>query len=211
MIKTPHEHRLLHPRTAYDLTQRGLLYLHEYHVYNGNIDFLTIDPLSGRMGVVECKMQLDWLSGGMDQVERYHRAFGIQSADKVLYSYHPVSNEFLLEAQNKGFQVFVTGEDALYAPVARRHETIDNFWDAFEDHYGMTLDNLRNRISPNFDKPSPLKHLVPSRSKVRIAPSPFPVSRSFSTPPTPKAQPVDDSAMRLSRFASRQQRTKEND
>lgn len=185
----PYEAWDLHPRVAYWLKDNGLLYLHEYHVYSGNIDFLTIDPESGHVSIVECKMKIDELAWPVQQINGYHRAFGIKAASKILFSYYPVLDRHRAKLEDDGFELYITGEDAPFMPVDRRAVTIGPFSEAFEYHYGMTLHDLYYRLHPNSGKPSPFA----SRD-----PSPTDGKGKFSSPFG--KQPNDDPAMRLSRF-----------
>jgi hypothetical protein len=187
----------LHPRVAYWLNQEGLLYLHEYHVYSGNIDFLTIHPPSGHVSIVECKMKIDELTWPVGQINDYHRAFGIKNASKILFSYYSVLDRHRTKLEDDGFELYITGDDAPYIPVSKRPQTIGPFSEAFEYHYGMTLHDLYYRLHPTSGQPSPFA----PRAKT-IEPSLENTGR-FSPP---AKSPFGESHMRMSRFASRKDR-----
>lgn len=46
----------LHTRVASWLTRRGILYIHEY---KNKPDFVTINPQTGEMALIECKVSMD--------------------------------------------------------------------------------------------------------------------------------------------------------
>lgn len=55
---TKYEAHDLHPRIAHWIDEQKLLYIHEYRVTAGQIDFLTICPRSGCISIIEGRRAL---------------------------------------------------------------------------------------------------------------------------------------------------------
>lgn len=140
MTKTPYEHNVLHPRIAHWIDEQKLLYIHEYRVTAGQIDFLTISPRSGCISIIEGKMNIDRPEGPIAQVNYYERFLGVADICKMVFSYNPVldwqSNMF----EMAGFEIYITGEDAPVSRIKKMSENIDAFWEVFEYFYDKPLD-----------------------------------------------------------------------
>ena len=139
--KIPHEHRLLHPRIAYWIEEQKLLYLYEYKVRGGQVDFLTICPRSGCISIIEGKMNAR-PDEVISQVNRYERALGVTDICKIAFSYNPVSEWHWNMFEMAGFELFVTGEDAPAAPIKKRDKTLNDFWSVFEYFYERPLTDI---------------------------------------------------------------------
>lgn len=86
----------LHPRVAYDLTRRGLLWTNEYRYppsddgseRGGSIDFLAVDPKDGTTHIVECKTSVQSLDNLESQINRYCKAAAPEKLRKEVYAFH---------------------------------------------------------------------------------------------------------------------------
>jgi hypothetical protein len=139
MIKIPHEHQILHPRAAHWITGNGLLYLHEFKVPGGIIDFLTIHPETGHVSIIECKMSIMSTGDAMRQVDSYARSFDLGYGSKIiLFLDHP-GDKYIAQAEARDFEVYALGREYPTTPVLNRAVTLDPFDDVFWEWYGVTV------------------------------------------------------------------------
>lgn len=140
MTTTKYEAWDLHPRIAHWIEEQKLLYIHEYRLNGGQIDFLTICPRSGCVSIIEGKMNIERATVAIQQVNDYERVLGIADTCKMVFSYNPVSDWNWNIFEMAGFEVYITGEDAPESRIKKMSENIDAFWEVFEYFYDKPLD-----------------------------------------------------------------------
>ncbi len=66
----------MHPRVASLLARDGWFYHHEYPLSNRKrADFIAIQPTTGRLAIIECKIAVSSTEALIDQINDYHRRF----------------------------------------------------------------------------------------------------------------------------------------
>lgn len=84
----------LHWRVAHILTADGWLYVHEYRGEGrGQIDFIALNPVTGHIAIIECKVDMESVDQITYQVNRYHKTLGIESALKWVFTLAPISKK----------------------------------------------------------------------------------------------------------------------
>lgn len=82
------------PRAATLILNMGWIFLPEVINDAGRMDFLALNPANGAIAIVECKTTVLSPMGVLNQIDRYHEAFGLPNALKWAFSWNPVSQRF---------------------------------------------------------------------------------------------------------------------
>jgi hypothetical protein len=82
------------PRAATLILNMGWMFLPEVISDAGRMDFLALHPQTGALAIVECKTTITSPMGVLNQIDRYHEAFGIETAQKWAFSWNPISQKF---------------------------------------------------------------------------------------------------------------------
>jgi hypothetical protein len=85
------ELRDLHPRVNHILNLHNWSVLIEAKVDSGRLDFAAIQRHTGRLMIVECKVGFVNTFRVIDQINRYHKAFGVPTAEKCLMTFRRLS------------------------------------------------------------------------------------------------------------------------
>lgn len=130
----------LHPRVAYWLTQKGLVYIHEFRTSTGVADFIAIDPPSGHISVVECKLDISSIRGyyAGGQVSSYHWSLGVPSASKWLVSFTEPLDSGKENFKENGIEHFKIEMDAPIEYIRPRAQQIAAFREVYERLYPDT-------------------------------------------------------------------------
>ena len=160
------------PRAATLILNMGWLFLPEVINDAGRMDFLAMNPTNGQCAIVECKTTILSPMGVLNQIDRYHEAFGLTSALKWAFSWNPTPQKFidtftefdvsyhhidnsLEKSRNK---LRMKDRYHFYETFYRFHP----FHEVFPTHteYGRILHPfaaaLAKRELPKFDKPAPI-------------------------------------------------------
>lgn len=85
------ELRDLHPRVNHILHLHNWCVLIEAKMDSSRLDFVAIQRHTGRLMIVECKVGFVNTLRVIDQINRYHKAFGVPSAEKCLMTFDRLS------------------------------------------------------------------------------------------------------------------------
>jgi hypothetical protein len=77
----------LHPRVNYQLNLDNWCVVNEAKVKKGQMDFAAIQRHTGRVMIVECKVSFVNTLRLVAQINRYHEAFGVPTAEKCLMTF----------------------------------------------------------------------------------------------------------------------------
>ena len=83
------------PRAATLILNMGWMFLPEVINDAGRMDFLALNPQSGAIAIVECKTTITSPMVVLNQIDRYHEAFGLPNALKWAFSWNPISQKFI--------------------------------------------------------------------------------------------------------------------
>lgn len=123
----------LHPRAAYHLKQRGLLFVNEYKYApyrlepGGSIDFVAVDPKDGQFFIIECKLKVRDVEALEDQLYKYYHAFYVLDAIKEVYTFEVTDDQKTwLESRKIGVHVL-----SMDTPTASVSTSVDD-WEYFQ-------------------------------------------------------------------------------
>lgn len=148
----------LHPRVAYDLSRRGLLWVNEYEYYRydiekgGSIDFVACDPLTGQFYVIECKVAVETVPSLESQINRYYEAFCTSGTIKEVYAFF-ASDGQISKLKNKGIDVHLVDLSTPQSPLTTSWEIWEDMETVYAVHHGLFMLERQS-----FDQKNP--HLI---------------------------------------------------
>lgn len=141
---TLYEKEDLHPRVAYDLSRRGLLWVNEYEYYRydikqgGSMDFVVCNPITGQFYIIECKVSVDTVPALVSQVNRYYEAFCTSGTIKEVYTFS-ASNDQVSKLKDKDIEV-------RFVDLGTPRSSLVTSWSIWEDietvyavHHGLFM------------------------------------------------------------------------
>ncbi len=134
----------IHPRVGTLLTQRNLLWIHEYRYPSfenqagGSMDFLACDPKTGDFSIVECKIDCDSLSAIERQINRYFDAFMLPEARKEVYALQCTDKQRAWLSERE-ITVYICTMDVLPSPLATMWQTSEDIETVFNHWHGLYM------------------------------------------------------------------------
>jgi len=126
-----YESQEIHPRVATWLNRRNFPYIHEYRQ---RVDFLTINPQTGQVAIIECKQEINITSHVIHQINGYYRAVGIPSAERICITMTPLRLFQKEELEMSGIKYLIFGEmipKTPCLPVGQARPMFEETWHKF--------------------------------------------------------------------------------
>lgn len=136
LISDHNEAQDLHPRVAYLLDIGGWAYIHEYDYPGGQIDFVAISRFTGEVAIIECKVGISSTWYLIQQVNRYHRDFGLPQATKQIYTLILPTEKQVRRLRGLGIKVAWADIHTLSVGIRSRKRAIAEFMPLFQHFYG---------------------------------------------------------------------------
>lgn len=138
MTKTSFEVKEIHPIVAALLKKAHWLYLHECVLDdNRRIDFVALNPRSGHIAIVECKIFVSSVSDLARQVNHYHSQFGVPIAFKWVFIWQTPRDSTIHRLMKHDIQVFDIDSEPTVTPIDASvgHKSKRIFWETFKSFH----------------------------------------------------------------------------
>lgn len=122
----------VHPRVAHWLTRSGCLYLYEFC----RMDFLTINPRTGELRIIECKYKFGPAVDVIKQLNRYYDKLGIASARRLCIAFGTLSQVGKEEFALNDVTPIMFPESMPVTRIVRYKEGMTAFNEVFKKFYG---------------------------------------------------------------------------
>jgi hypothetical protein len=122
----------VHPRVAHWIVRSECLYLYEFK----HMDFLTINPRTGEIRIIECKFKVGPAVYVVSQLNRYYDALGIASARKLCIAFGTLNMLQKAEFALNNVTPIMFPESMLEAGIKRHRANMPAFDEVFKSFYG---------------------------------------------------------------------------
>lgn len=138
MAQDRFESKELHPRVAALLQKDAWLYCHECQFSDkSRADFIALNPRSGHVAVVECKVYISSISELVLQLNHYHGRCGIPEAFKWVFVWKTPLKRTVEALMGYDIQVYDMDSESAVLPIDASvgHKSKRLFREAFEIFY----------------------------------------------------------------------------
>lgn len=134
----------MHPRAAAWLRNRGLVYIHEYPARYGRMDFLAIDPVTGQISIVECKVNITSAADVLSQIDGYRNGVSFPqgvNVNRIGLSLMPVSKKVIIDFVVAKAEVYGLRVSYPFIQIERYTAAYIAFNTVYRQFYGADLPN----------------------------------------------------------------------
>lgn len=132
------EAKEVHPRVAALLQKDDWLFLHECRLDDGRrMDFLALNPRSGHVAIVECKIEITSSEDVARQVNHYHSQLGFSDAFKWVFVWVMPSAKKIHGLMRHDIQVYEMDNEPDVTPISTSVDTRGKrvFWETFKRYH----------------------------------------------------------------------------